>query len=109
MLNESAATYSLSYRTVPIKLTKSEGLLTGERITRGRDLGCVCVVKNGVGFLLAAQPQEVGSLPLNRAAGTSRIRAREKEQGNETGWSKGAGVTCDVLSHHVCRWIRLKL
>lgn len=52
---------------------------------------CVCVVKKEVGFLLAAQPQEVGSLPLNRAAGTSRIRARGKEQGNETGWSKGAG------------------
>lgn len=92
MLSESAARYSLSYRTVPIMPEKkSEGLLTGERITGGQDLGCVCVVKKEVGFLLAAQPQEVGSLPLNRAAGTSRIRARGNEQGNEAGWSKGAG------------------
>lgn len=52
----------------------------------------MCVVKKEVGFLLAAQPQEVGSQPLNRAAGTSRMRARGKEQGNEIGWSKkGAG------------------
>lgn len=41
---------------------KSEGLLTGERITRRQDLGCmcvrarVCVVKKEVGFLLLAQP-----------------------------------------------------
>lgn len=57
---------------------------------------CVCVVKKEVGFLLAVQPQEVGSLTLNRAARISSIRG--KEQGSETGWSKGSGNLSRPLS-----------
>lgn len=43
---------------------------------------------------MAAQPQEVGSLPLNRAIGTSRIRTGQKQEEVE----QGAVLICLILS-----------
>lgn len=55
----------------------------------------MCVVKKEVGLLLAVQPQEVGSLPLNRAAGTFRIKMGQK---NKMGGARGGAYTYYPLS-----------